>query len=652
MEKLLKPGITPFPHQIEAFNEWGNKKAFALLLEQGAGKTLVMIAKLGELYKKGEINKALIISPVSVAPELEIQFEDLAGYPVEVKVLAGLKANKKAEALKGWKKDCLQVAIINYESTWCKGRSRKKKWEVMPELAKWSPDIVICDESQRIKNANSKQSKAIFKLGQEADYRGILTGTIIAESPLDFFGQYKFLEPSILGTSYRAFEDQYAVKGGYRGYQVIGHKNLDELAKITLKIACRKLKKDCVKLPPVIPRTIPVELEPSAKALYKEMDKEMILDLQGETITAPLVITKNMKLSQITGGYITTPDENGKKKIIQVSSAKLKVTMDKLEDLLYNKSKVIIFTRFIPEIDGLVTALKKRKIKYSEISGRIKDRKAVIKDFQNPKSKTQVMVVQIATGGVGITLTAADVAIFYSTDYSNINYEQAKARIDRIGQKAKRVLIYHLVAKGTIDGIISKALINKQDVSKALLDNYFSRIGKKQGGNKKMKRFKQEEFVLPLEDREIEVNFEGVNKPKTKPPVVMGDATRDELNELLEELKEELEKGGADNKNLFDDLRDLPSNSKSEKRKERRESKKIEKALKESKVEKDKKVKTPKGPKLEGDVITIAMLAEEVGVEPKKLRKKLRDKFTPASGRWEWSSDDPQLEEVRKFLGI
>ena len=120
----------------------------------------------------------------------------------------------------------------------------------------------------------------------------------------------------------------------------------------------------------------------------------------------------------------------------------------------------------------------------------------------------------------------------------------------------------------------------------------------------------------------------------------------------LEELKEELEKGGADNKNLFDDLRDLPSNSKTEKRKERRENKKIEKALKESKVEKDKKVKTPKGPKLEGDVVTIAMLAEEMDVEPKKLRKKLRDNFTPSSGRWEWSSDDPQLEEVRKFLGI
>ena len=82
------------------------------------------------------------------------------------------------------------------------------------------------------------------------------------------------------------------------------------------------------------------------------------------------------------------------------------------------------------------------------------------------------MVVQIATGGVGITLTAANVAIFYSTDYSNTNYEQAKARIDRIGQ-TKKVTIIHIAAKNTIDEVISKALISKQKVSEALLNNYF-----------------------------------------------------------------------------------------------------------------------------------------------------------------------------------
>ena len=321
MEKFLKPGITHFKHQREGFKIWGTKESFALLLEQGTGKTLVFIAKLGQLFQQGLITRALIVCPVSVVSELEIQFESLAGYPVNVIPLSGMKRDKKRKLLSSTPTpQVLTVVITNYESVWCKGTTKRKKWEPLPELVKFKQQIILCDESQRIKNATSKQTKALCFLGKNSSFRVISTGTVIAESPLDFFGQYKFLDPSILGTAYRSFEDEYAIKGGYRGYQVLGYKNLDTLTQKALKIAYRVRKKDCLDLPPVTEQVVPVELEPKARSIYNELDKEMIVEIGKTQIITPRVITKQIKLSQITGGYLTNTDEAGEKKIFPISN--------------------------------------------------------------------------------------------------------------------------------------------------------------------------------------------------------------------------------------------------------------------------------------------------------------------------------------------
>lgn len=605
----------------------------ALLLEQGAGKTLPMISILGYRFLRGDITKALVVCPLSVAPELEMQFEEFAGYPVEVTVLAGLKSKKKAKAFSELKSSPgkLQVIIINYESVWVKGR-RGRRWEVHPGLLKWAPQAIWCDESQKLKDGASNQCRALTKLGSLAKYRGIMTGTVISESPLDFFGQYKFLDPSIFGTSFSKFKNKYARLGGYRGYQVIGYQNLEDLTQKALRIAYRVKKRDCIDLPPITTQTLYAELEPEAMKLYKEMKKESLLELDGKTITAPLVITRNLKLSQITGGYITYYEDEVKK-VRQVSKAKLAVTMDKVKDLVYNKSKVIIFAKFIPEIEGITRELDKAKIKYSTLTGKVKDRKSVLKDFQHPLSKTKVIVVQIATGGVGITLTAADVALYYSVDYSNINYEQSKARIDRIGQK-KKMSIIHVVAKGTIDSKVIKALIEKQSVSNALLNDYFEEIG----GKPKMERFKQEDFEIELPKRVLKLSFpQGVESKR--PAVVKETATLGELESLLKEMEHELNNpmSPADAQNLWDSLEDDPSKKKTKKQQ------RAEKKPKEGGTKRESK------PRLDGDVTTLKELAESFGMEPKELRKELRKKYgSTESGRWEWLKDDPQLKDIKK----
>lgn len=114
--------------------------------------------------------------------------------------------------------------------------------------------------------------------------------------------------------------------------------------------------------------------------------------------------------------------------------------------------------------------LEKKKLGYRLIYGATKDRAEQVKDFQeNPDVK--VFVGQLQTTGMGLTLTAASVAVFYSLDFSYANYEQSRARIHRIGQKEKCLYI-HLVAKNTVDEKIMNALRHKGDIAKLMVDNW------------------------------------------------------------------------------------------------------------------------------------------------------------------------------------
>ena len=132
--------------------------------------------------------------------------------------------------------------------------------------------------------------------------------------------------------------------------------------------------------------------------------------------------------------------------------------------------KVVVFARFVPEIEAIARMLQKKGIGYSLIYGATKDRAEQVKKFQeDPEIK--VFVGQLQTTGMGLTLTAANVAVFYSLDFSYANYEQSRARIHRIGQKEKCLYI-HLVCKNTVDEKVMKALQKKGDIAKLMVDDW------------------------------------------------------------------------------------------------------------------------------------------------------------------------------------
>lgn len=436
--------------------------------DRGCGKSLTAVAIAGRGYLDGQVKRVLVVAPLSVLPVWQREFKDYADYPHDVRVLNS-SIEKRIAALAGFSDDVLQVAVINYEAVW--------REEMFKALRKWRPDMIISDESQKIKGPSTKQSKGMHRLGEVAKYKLILTGTPVTASPMDFFSQYKFLDPDIFGKSYYAFRNRYAVMGGYKNKQVVGYQNKDELIRKAHSIAYRITKAEALDLPETVDQELYCSLEHKANQYYQEMVNFNVAQIeaenkQGRQIVATNVLTRLLRLQQITGGFLPRDDNSGKQ--IQVSSAKLNLLQDILEDLLNAGKKVVIFARFIPEI----TAIKNiaRKIAgdngYHAITGAVsmEDRGKAVEEFQN-NPDVRVCIAQIQTAGLGITLTAADTGIFYSMDFSFANYDQAKARIHRIGQRNK-VTYIHLLAQGTVDEKVYSVLKQKKSVADDVVDNW------------------------------------------------------------------------------------------------------------------------------------------------------------------------------------
>lgn len=333
----------------------------------------------------------------------EEEFSKFANFSYELAVLSGT-LEKKKDTLKNLDGDVLQAAAVNYESAW-----RMEK-----ELAAWKPGLIICDEGHKIKTHNARASKAMHRLGAGAQYRLLLTGTVITNKALDVFSQYKFLDPTVFGTSFYAFRNRYFDMTGYGNYTPVLKKPMErELTDRLHSIAFRVTKEECLDLPETLDVVRRVELEPPAYAAYKSLVKESCAELQSGEITVTNVLTKLLRLSQLTGGFICGDDET---RVQQISRAKLDVLEDIIDSTVQEGKKLVVIARFIPEIEAIRRLLEKKNIGYSLITGEVTDRADQVSRFQN-SADILVFVGQIATAGLGITLTAASTMVFYSLDY-------------------------------------------------------------------------------------------------------------------------------------------------------------------------------------------------------------------------------------------
>jgi SNF2 family DNA or RNA helicase len=332
---------------------------------------------------------------------------------------------------------------------------------------------VVCDEGHKIKSHGANASKAMHRIGAAARYRLLLTGTPVTNKALDIFSQYKFLNPEIFGRSFYAFRNRYFDMIGYGAHTPVMKRSMEQ--EFTQRLHCiafRATKADCLDLPDTVDIVRLVELEPAARRTYRDLVRDSYAELGDGAVTATNILTRPMRLSQLTGGFIGNDDDP---KPRQISRAKLAALEDIIDQAAAEGKKLVVIARFVPEIKALTALLEKMGIAYSCVMGGVKDRDEQVARFQGDPA-VQVFVGQIATAGLGITLTAASTLVFYSLDYSMSNFEQAKARIHRVGQGEKCTYIY-LTAWGTVDEKVLTALREKADLARLLVDDY------RQGGN-------------------------------------------------------------------------------------------------------------------------------------------------------------------------
>ena len=429
---------------------------------------MTAIAIAGAAYAAGKIERLLVVAPTSVVAVWPKEVQEYAEFKYTCRTLLGDKASrlKQLSDLEKFPFKALKVAVINYESTWRDG--------IFEALQEFDADMIIADESQRIKTHDAAQSKAMHQLGDQARYKLILSGTPVQNNAIDIYSQYRFLDPTVFGKNFYQFRNRYAIMGGFNRRQIVGYKDMDDLIRREHSIAFRITKEEAIDLPEQTFEVRHIQMDKKLADLYQRIKRDSYAEIEtGGQITATTVLTKLLRLQQLAGGFLVT-DDAAKPQL--VSAAKLEALSDIVQDYVVDGGKkLVIFARFVPEVKAIIDLMKKvlpdRK-KAVSIYGEIKkeDRGAIVQQFQSDPD-TVVFVGQIDTAGTGDTPSAADTCGYYSENFNYAAYEQSLSRIHRIGQRNTCTYI-DLVMEKTVDEMINRALAKKEDIAKTVVDNW------------------------------------------------------------------------------------------------------------------------------------------------------------------------------------
>lgn len=450
--------VTRFPawdHQLRAFWFAYGMPASMLALGMGCGKTKVTI----DLIQNRKHPSVLILCPKSVIDTWVEEYPKHAadGVPYHIEACKKGTVKQKKEVAEMMMNMCRLsgkrfICVINYESAW---REPFGSWAKQAGF-----DLVVCDESHKIKSPSGKASRFAEALGKVAPYRLCLTGTPMPNNPLDIYGQYRFLDRAVFGTNYSEFKTRYAVwkkfdNGGEAPTQFI---NQEELNRKMYSIAIRYDSDDVLDLPEAIHMKRYTELEPKARKAYREMEKEFYALVDEGEVTAANAAVKILRLQQITSGLVK--DDTGQ--MVEVSKAKRELLAETL-DGLDTWEPVVVFCRFQQDLDAVKEIAEGQGRRCAELSGRMNQ----LAEWK--AGEYDVIAVQIQAGGAGVNLTRAAYVVYYSTGHSLGDYEQSLKRSHRPGQ-TRPVRFYHLIVKGTVDEAVYEALQNKKDVVEYVLE--------------------------------------------------------------------------------------------------------------------------------------------------------------------------------------
>lgn len=422
------------------------RKRVGLFMQMGTGKTKIVLDFCGTMLWHERIHRILVICPLSVIPVwLEEIAKNCPFFKVHV-ARPGTDIDWQATMI------ITNYAFIAPRRIPAENRIDSSR---LNAFLRWAPDVVIVDESHHIKKHSTRIAKACKKLGKVCEYAICLTGTPIGNRPLDLWSQFRFLKPDLLDPTWNAFKTRYGIWGGFGGFQLLKCRNLGILSSIVKPYIITQKK---IGLPEKNFIPYPVKMNPYATQVYKTMEADFMTSVNGTKIIAPIVLAKMTKLSQITGGFIRDNDGHD----IYLHNSKLNALAEILEELHeQDTTHVVIFARFLWEINSILGICPPDN--WYNLKGDIpmEERGKIIQEWNKQGG---VLVCQTAVGSEGQNLQIASYTIFYSVDYSYINFVQAQDRTHRIGQ-TRPCFYYLLRCQGTIDTAIYRLLMDKKNIA-------------------------------------------------------------------------------------------------------------------------------------------------------------------------------------------
>lgn len=532
MTRLILGGPKRMAHQKRGLRKMIETKGVtALLFDPGTGKTATTLDFLSILALKSARGEArvLVTCPLAavdtwvtqagiyVSPQVNYWAEVVGGsirqrgealasrggqpYPSKTKgplraahvsraVAWGARADHRVtqsqgpDAL-GDERPRLLIMVTNLDtfSSRMKMGSKTAADFMLESVQRLDPDLVVVDESHKIKGASSNVSRLLGRIGRTVPRRVILTGTVMPSGPMDIYGQWRFLNPQAFGNirpdgsrssmTLGSFTSRFAVRGGYMGKEIVGYRNLDEMQRIMAQNAVVATKDDALDLPETTDVIVPVRLSAKERKAYEEMRKDLAVAFQ-QAEQGEIVVTNRlaqmMRLRQITSGYL--PDGKGQE--VDLGGSKTHTIVSLVEDTLAGEKRIVIFCMFSREIDMVAERLARdKRTRVEKITGGTpaEERIQIRKRFGSDADERIVIVAQIQTLNLAVNeLVTASHAIFGSLSQLRDEIVQSRDRLHRIGQ-TRPVTFWYALAPGTVDDVIYRTYLERTDLERAMLDH-------------------------------------------------------------------------------------------------------------------------------------------------------------------------------------
>lgn len=453
----------PYEHQLHVWDESKDREYYALFMEQGTGKTKVTIDTASYLYSQSKIKGMLVLAPNGVHSNWiinELPAHCGCGYHTHTWNGKNTKReNKKINDFMNDENPGLKVLAMNIEAI-----RTARGLALAAGFLKQFKTLLVIDESTIIKNYRSLQGKTAINIGKLAQYRRILSGTPVAQSPLDLWGQAQFLSSSALPQSnYTAFKNQYAVtildNNGQHIYEkVVGYQNLEKLTESIKPFSFRIMKKECLDLPEKVYQNEIIPLTKEQDKHYNEM-KELAFSMVDQgLITSTNAVTTILRLHQIVCGFVK--DDDGV--IHDIKNNRLTRLVEMCESI---DDKIIIWAVFKHNIRQIKEALGDQAVTYYGETSK-DDRSKAVYRFNNDDSVKYFIGNEAASRG--LTLVRSSTSIYFTNNFKLETRLQSEDRNHRIGQERTTSYIDFLTP-GTVDERIVKALQAKQNISETVL---------------------------------------------------------------------------------------------------------------------------------------------------------------------------------------